>query len=99
MVLDPGCMKCMDCVKVCPNNALYFGFSSPPQHATPQPPFRRHQNKYDFTWSEDLSALAVVGITIYAMRGLYDGPPFLLAVALGVITGFLTVVTVRVFRH
>ena len=25
MVVDPGCMKCMDCVSVCPNDALYFG--------------------------------------------------------------------------
>src|SRR4030095_9260277 len=24
MVVDPGCMKCMDCVSVCPNDALYF---------------------------------------------------------------------------
>jgi len=30
MVVDPGCMKCMDCVSVCPNDALYFGFAVPP---------------------------------------------------------------------
>ncbi len=30
MVVDPGCMKCMDCISVCPNNALYFGFVTPP---------------------------------------------------------------------
>jgi Flp pilus assembly protein TadD/NAD-dependent dihydropyrimidine dehydrogenase PreA subunit len=30
MVVDPGCMKCMDCVSVCPNDALYFGFTAPP---------------------------------------------------------------------
>lgn len=29
MVVDPGCMKCMDCVSVCPNDALYFGFGRP----------------------------------------------------------------------
>lgn len=29
MVVDPGCMKCMDCVTVCPNDALYFGFAKP----------------------------------------------------------------------
>jgi polyferredoxin len=29
MVVDPGCMKCMDCVSVCPNQALYFGFGKP----------------------------------------------------------------------
>lgn len=30
MVVDPGCMKCMDCVSVCPNQALSFGFAAPP---------------------------------------------------------------------
>lgn len=29
MVVDPGCMKCMDCVSVCPNDALSFGFKGP----------------------------------------------------------------------
>ncbi len=28
-VVDPGCMKCLDCVSVCPNNALYVGFGPP----------------------------------------------------------------------
>jgi polyferredoxin/tetratricopeptide (TPR) repeat protein len=30
MVVDPGCMKCLDCVSVCPNDALKFGFARPP---------------------------------------------------------------------
>lgn len=30
MVVNPGCMKCLDCVSVCPNEALYFGFGSLP---------------------------------------------------------------------
>ncbi len=29
MVVDPGCMKCMDCVSVCPNDALYVGWGAP----------------------------------------------------------------------
>lgn len=29
MVTDPGCMKCLDCVSVCPNEALRFGFAIP----------------------------------------------------------------------
>lgn len=33
MVVDPGCMKCMDCVSVCPNDALYFGFGKLPRQA------------------------------------------------------------------
>lgn len=29
MVVDPGCMKCMDCVQVCPKEALYVGWGAP----------------------------------------------------------------------
>ncbi|HMQ14620.1 MAG TPA: tetratricopeptide repeat protein [Phycisphaerae bacterium] len=28
-VVDPGCMKCLDCVHVCPNEALYVGWGAP----------------------------------------------------------------------
>ena len=28
-VVDPGCMKCMDCVSVCPTDALYVGWGAP----------------------------------------------------------------------
>ena len=29
MVVDPGCMKTGDCVSVCPNDALSYGFAKP----------------------------------------------------------------------
>lgn len=29
MVVDPGCMKCADCVSVCPKDALYVGWGAP----------------------------------------------------------------------
>ena len=35
MVVDPGCMKCLDCVNVCPNDALYFGLGTPAMFAKP----------------------------------------------------------------
>jgi len=28
-IVDPGCMKCLDCVSVCPKDALYVGFGVP----------------------------------------------------------------------
>ncbi|MCA9312072.1 MAG: 4Fe-4S binding protein, partial [Phycisphaerales bacterium] len=28
-VVDPGCMKCLDCVSVCPKEALFLGFGAP----------------------------------------------------------------------
>jgi tetratricopeptide (TPR) repeat protein/NAD-dependent dihydropyrimidine dehydrogenase PreA subunit len=38
MVMDPGCMKCLDCVSVCPNGALRFGFTVPALLKKPLPP-------------------------------------------------------------
>jgi polyferredoxin len=37
-VVDPGCMKCLDCVSVCPNDALYVGFGAPALFATRRTP-------------------------------------------------------------
>ncbi len=36
-VMDPGCMKCMDCVSVCPKHALHFGFGTPAILKKPTP--------------------------------------------------------------
>jgi Tfp pilus assembly protein PilF/ferredoxin len=36
-VVDAGCMKCLDCVSVCPNDALYVGFGAPAMLAKPKP--------------------------------------------------------------
>lgn len=35
MVVDSGCMKCLDCVEVCPNDALYAGWGTPERFAKP----------------------------------------------------------------
>ena len=51
-VVDPGCMKCMDCVSVCPNEALSFKIAKPTvmRKAKGKRP-RRH---YDMTLGEDV---------------------------------------------
>jgi ferredoxin len=36
MVVDPGCMKCGDCVSVCPKDALYVGWGAPALLARPR---------------------------------------------------------------
>jgi NAD-dependent dihydropyrimidine dehydrogenase PreA subunit len=39
-VVDPGCMKCLDCVSVCPKDALYVGFGAPAIVAKPRTKLR-----------------------------------------------------------
>lgn len=104
MVVDPGCMKCMDCVSVCPNDALYFGLttkagSQPSINDSPKADrLSRKKKVYDFSLPEEFLGSIVAIVTVYALRGLYDITPLLLSVAIGVITGYLTIKLVRVFR-
>jgi ferredoxin len=95
MVLDPNCMKCTDCVSVCPNDALYYGL-----RAASDRPFdtvdRSRRRIYDVTLSEDIVALAATLFSVFALRGLYDGPPLLLSITLGVMTGYLAVAVGRI---
>jgi polyferredoxin len=99
MLVDPGCMKCLDCVSVCPKEALYVGFAKPKPFAVSQ---QRIQARADFTWPEEI-LLAVVALvaTQWTFRGVWlgEGVPLLLAVGLGVITAVFTLLFVRLLRR
>ncbi|MCH7994062.1 MAG: tetratricopeptide repeat protein [Planctomycetes bacterium] len=97
MVVDPGCMKCMDCVSVCPNDALSVGFGKPSLAAVVTTFNRRR--KYDFTLFEEFVMLIVGGGSLLALRGLYGQVPLLLAMALGGMTGFLAVKLLQFIRQ
>ena len=94
----------MDCVSVCPNEALYFGLtnkagSNVSSGALPiSSKTTRTKKTYDFSLAEELTGLIVVGVTVYAVRGLYDIAPLLLSVAVGVITAYLSIQFFRFFR-
>ncbi len=108
MVVDPGCMKCMDCISVCPNDALYFGFAKPSSNKNLERKRAEeggHGTKlvakataYDFTITEEI-IMAVVGIAaLLTFRGLYGQIPLLLAMGMAAITAFLVLKTVRMVR-
>ena len=96
MVVDPGCMKCMDCVSVCPNDALHFGFAKPPLGAKPKSLPR--PRPYDYRlWEEIL--MVVVGLgALWTFRGLYGQIPLLLAMALAAITAYLIMKALGLIR-
>jgi tetratricopeptide (TPR) repeat protein len=111
MVVDPGCMKCQDCVSVCPEGALYFGFGRPALFSKA----RRKLKKVaaQFSWREEVAlAIAFVG-TLAIFRGfvevqvgdrihflwareLYGQIPLLLGLGLAAITAFTLVLAFRV---
>jgi tetratricopeptide (TPR) repeat protein/ferredoxin len=88
-VVDPGCMKCMDCVSVCPKGALSYSWGKPSLWLRPAD--RPRVRRYPLGLVEELTAAAVCLGSTFAFRGLYDGPPLLMSVALGGITAFLAV--------
>jgi len=87
MVVDPGCMKCMDCVSVCPKGALSFSFARP-SLLKPKPP-RPRKKIYDLPFAEEALLVVVAGAATWTFRDLYNGPPLLMSIGLGGITAFL----------
>ena len=91
MVVDPGCMKCLDCVSVCPNDALYFGFGRPAvakRESKPKKP-KKPRKTHDLTMRQELALEAVFLFTFLAVRGLYGLIPMLLAGGIAAIVIFL----------
>jgi polyferredoxin/tetratricopeptide (TPR) repeat protein len=95
MVVDPGCMKCMDCISVCPNDALYFGFGKP---TIAIPKSDAIKKNYSLTWPEEVVAAAVFLGSFLAVRGVYQLVPFLMALGCATITTFLTLKTWQLLR-
>jgi polyferredoxin/tetratricopeptide (TPR) repeat protein len=88
MVVDPGCMKCLDCVASCPNGALYVGFGTPAMGRA-----SRHGGGVKIT--EELLAGVVFIVAFVVFRGLYGLVPFLFALGLAAVTAGLVVLSTR----
>lgn len=94
-LVDPGCMKCLDCVSVCPKDALYVGLAMPKPFAKSQ---QRIVARADLTWPEELLVAVVAFVaTQYGWRSAWftEGIPLLLAVGLGVLTGVAALLLLR----
>ncbi|MHC4609267.1 MAG: 4Fe-4S binding protein, partial [Planctomycetota bacterium] len=96
MVVDPGCMKTLDCVSVCPNDALYWGWGRPALRAKPRtgPAKPRRLN---LTWIEELAVSFVFAGSFFAFRGLYDEVPLLMAMGIAGVTAYALLLAARMF--
>ncbi|MCE7972925.1 MAG: 4Fe-4S binding protein [Leptolyngbya sp. PLA1] len=87
-IVDPGCMKCLDCVSVCPNDALSFRFAAPAAFSGRKAP-AAPRPKYDLLLWEEV-VLFVAGIALFlGFRQMLNMVPLLMAAGLAVITTFL----------
>jgi tetratricopeptide (TPR) repeat protein/NAD-dependent dihydropyrimidine dehydrogenase PreA subunit len=101
MVVDPGCMKCMDCISVCPNDALYFGFGKPALAISKSlaiPKTNASKKSYSLTWPEEVVGALVFLGSFLAVWDVYQLVPMLMALGCATITTFLTLRTWRLLR-
>lgn len=96
MVVDPGCMKCMDCVSVCPTDALYFGFGKPAIGANTKPNEKRTAKTYSLTWPEELFAAVVFTASYLAVWDVYQLVPMLMALGIATVTTYLAVRSLKI---
>ncbi len=89
-VVDPGCMKCLDCVSVCPNGALSFSFARPAVLTPRRTPaaIESRRPRYDLSWTQEV-VFFIAGIALFiGFRGLFDQVPLLMAAGLASIGVF-----------
>jgi polyferredoxin len=79
MVIDSGCMKIMDCVDSCPNDALHIGFGSTSFTKRLKP------RKYDLSLLGELCISIYFIVGFFAFRGMYAMVPMLMAVGMSLV--------------
>ncbi len=94
MVIDSGCMKCLDCVSVCPNDALYYGFGPLPLATKPRAEGRK-MTRFPLSWAEEGVVAAAFTAGFFTYRGLYGQVPFLMALG---VAGVLAALVLIVFQ-
>lgn len=98
MVTNPRCLKDLDCVTACPEEAVQYGFRVPPLFRKGHP-MGAYGGRYSFKFGEDLFMLGFFVVGMFVYRGLYDAVPFLLAVALSLCMAYLLVIGHRLLRQ
>lgn len=96
MVISTDCMKTMDCIDACPNDALKFSFGTPASFKK-----RRAKGKESKvgvpTWTEEILLLGFFAIGFFATEGLYGRVSFLLALSIGMVTSIFALQLKRAF--
>jgi tetratricopeptide (TPR) repeat protein len=96
-VVDPACLRDLDCVAACPDGRVHFGFVRPPL-LRGLAGWRGPDRKWDANWGEEALLLAVVSIGVFSLRGLFDVLPLLLTVMVSAMLAFAVFQSTRLLR-
>ena len=97
MVVDPGCMKTLDCVAACPNEALSVGFGAIGLSVPAEQRAKSIRPRFDLSWTEEIIfGLLAIGMLV-TLRGEYS-LPLLFASGVTAIMTWATWKSWRVFR-
>ncbi len=93
MVIDSGCMKIMDCIDACPNDALHVGYG---KVAIGQ---RTKKRTYDLSLLEELFVAGLFLFSFFAFRSLYAMIPMLMAVGIALVITWIVWKAWRILRE
>jgi ferredoxin len=97
-ITDRNCIRSLDCIGSCPQQALLFSFARPAILSRRNSEESPVSHRYDLTFGEELLCIAVFVATFATARGLYGLIPLLMAMTLGAISSFLAWKTWRLLR-
>ena len=97
-VVNPACLKDLDCITACPGGAISFGFTKPSlfRKRSKEPSMAK---RYDYSWPEELAMAGLFLVCLLVCRGLYGWFPFLLALTVGGMFAFMVVHTWRMLKQ
>ncbi len=107
MVVDSGCMKTMDCIAACPNEALHIGVGLPavlarPKDKAAREDWKKTKARRKRMLDPSLVEEAVVGLAFLVMffgyRGMVEQVPMLMAVGMAGIGAFGVWMSIRILR-
>ncbi len=97
IIVNPACLKDLDCVAACPHEAIKYTFAKPSFFKSFASGGRFGKLPYDFSFAEEAIMAVVFVFSLLTFRGLYSRGPFLLSLASGAILAVFTVTTLRLF--
>lgn len=98
-VVDPACLKDLDCVAVCPRGSIGFRFTRPALFRPRRDRAVRIRAQWAFATGEEFLLAGAFLLALPILRGLYGRVPFFLAMALAASFALCLVLALRSLRR